>query len=497
MGGASSEISESTVRIALEGAHFIPNAVALNSRVHRLSTEASRRLERGVDPKLAKIATSRGIDLLIKLGSAKYLGTNSVETPFTPTIIELDPKFVDKYLSLELETATIREKLEQIGCQISTSQPWKITVPSWRPDLNVKEDLVEEIARLVGYDKIPSRLPIARSGAWLTTFQIRKREIAKYLVAKGFTEVLNFPFTNKEILAELGFVGLRADGFIVANPISEEYPMFRTHILPGLLETALRNKNRGVNSIAIFEIGTFARGPLPENPLNTNEIPTSQKPTEEVLQKIFASIPNQPTMVAGLVGDSLEQSGWWGKGKDFTWEDSISLVAEILSQLKINFQITQVELAPWHPGRCAEFRVDGVLLAHAGQLHPKAAQKYGLPSTATAFGIILDNLPERKIVQSKSINTLPATIQDVSLTIPTGVLSSQVEAALLQGAGELIESVKVFDRYENPETGEVSLGFTLTFRSPDKTLTNEEVSIYREQAVAFASAELGVKIRTI
>jgi phenylalanyl-tRNA synthetase beta chain len=493
MGGLTSEISDTTVRIALEGAHFEPIAVAKNSRAHKLSSEASRRLERGVDPKLAELATSRAVDLLIELGGANYLSTSKVISPAQPVVISLDPKFVGNYLGAEVSESEVAEKLTLVGCEISKGDLWQVTVPSWRPDLTMPVELVEEVARLIGYDRIPLRLPLGKNGARLTTFQNRKRELAKYLANIGFTETYNFPFTNKEILEKLGITGARAQGYVIANPMSEELPMFRTHILPGLLETANRNRNRGNSSLAIFEIGSIARGDLPPAP--PSNLSTDKRPTDAELEKIYNSIPKQMTMLAAIVTDSLESKGWWGKGELFTWSDAISLTADLLDLMNVEYELVASNFAPWHPGRCAEFKVAGRPIAHAGELHPKVAQLYNLPVGATAFGILISELPDAVIPQSKPIITLPAAIQDVSLLIPAGITALAVENSLRIGAGEALESIELFDRYQNQETGEVSLAFTLKFRSSEKTLTSEEASAYREAAVAKAVADHGVVLR--
>jgi phenylalanyl-tRNA synthetase beta chain len=496
MGGLKSEITSGTSKIALEGAHFNPTAIAINARTQRLSTEASRRLERGVDPKLAAIATSRGIDLMIQLGSAQYVGSNFVESDLAQNPIEFDPKFVSHYLGLEISDSVIAEKLELVGCKIVAGNVWEVTAPTWRPDLTIREELVEEVARLVGYDQIPTRLRIGKGGARLTNFQKRKRNVANFLAARGFTEVYNFPFTNQETLDKLGFTGIRGLGIKIANPISAEYPLYRTHILPGLLETAQRNKNRGMSSLAIFEIGAIARGLLPKNELAGTVLPTNQKPSDAQLAALFASIPDQPVMVAGLVTDSLANSGWWGESEPFDWSAATSLTADLLSQLGLEFEIVKSDFAPWHPGRCAEFRVAGIPVAHAGQLHPKVNQSYGLPEGSIAFGILLSVLPETPVTKATSINNLPATIQDISLFVSPEVTARDIEDALREGAGEMLESIKLFDRYQAPESKEVSLAFTLTFRSPDRTLTSEEVAVFRDQGVDVAARKYGAKLRS-
>ena len=244
-----------------------------------------------------------------------------------------------------------------------------VTPPSWRADLNHYSDFAEEVARLNGYDQIPLRLPIGKKGATLSTLQKRRRFIANYLASQGFSETYNYPFLSQGFIESLGFTGDRAKTFRIANPMSEDFPVLRTHLLPGLIQTAQRNIGRGNKSVAIFEIGSLFRNIFPLSKLD--KISTEKRPNAATIKKIYESVPKQPQMMAAIVAGKLQRDGWQGEGNDFSWNDSIEIIKILLTQMGQKFEILESDFAPWHPGRCAEFRVNGKPVAHAGELHPR------------------------------------------------------------------------------------------------------------------------------
>jgi len=495
MGGASSEVTDKTSKIALEAARFDPITIAKASRRHKLSSEASRRLERGVDPSLAEIASARGIALMIELGGAKYVGSSTSGEPKYAPIVSFDPDFVSKYLGTDVTPSEVEEKLKIVGCDVAkkSSSNWEIDPPSWRSDLLLAPDLVEEVARMIGYDRIPSTLPTGKSGAGLSPMQYRKRGVANFLAASGFSEVYNYPFVNPQFVAQLGFVGDRAKSFKLANPMSEEFPDLRTHLLPGLLLTAVRNQGRGAKDIALFEIGSVFRNTEKLQPQSV--VGTDRVPDAATKEKIYKSVPNQPLHVAGVVAGKLASNSWNGKAQDFTWVEAIGFARSIIEETGNVSTTTNSDFAPWHPGRCAELRVDGKAVAHAGELHPRVIAALGLPERSCAFVVVLSALEFPEIKKLQTLITMPAAIQDIALVVDQSVSSSDVELALRTGAGELLESITLFDRYDKLGDGKVSLAFTLVFRAADRTLTAEEVTQYRESAAASALKSCGATVR--
>ena len=495
MGGASSEVTNSTSDIALEAARFDPITIAKGSRRHKLSSEASRRLERGVDPSLAEISSARAIELMIELGGAKYVGSSKSGEPKYAPIVNFDPNFISAYLGTQVSLDEVAEKLQIVGCDVSkkSDSSWEIDPPSWRADLLLAPDLVEEVARMIGYERIPSTLPTGKSGAGLSPMQYRKRAVGVFLASNGFSEVYNSPFVNPDFVAQLGFVGDRAKSFKLANPMSEEFPDLRTHLLPGLLLTAVRNQGRGAKDIAIFEIGSVFRNTVKLT--GPGEVGTDKTPENKTKELIYNSVPNQPLHIGAVIAGKLGSDNWAGKGASFAWIDAISYARKIVETTGNISTSVASDFAPWHPGRCAELQVDGKPVAHAGELHPRVIAALGLPERSCAFVVVLSALEFNSATKSSALATMPPAIQDISLVVDGSVTAASVEAALISGAGDLLESISLFDRYEKLGDGKVSLAFTLVFRAIDRTLTADEVSQYREAAAAAAAKACGAVVR--
>jgi len=493
MGGLDSEITETTTTIAIEAVRFDPIAIAKNSRHHKLSTEASRRLERGVDPSLAEFASARAADLMISLGGAKYLGTSKAGEAKFPAIISLDPKYVNDRLGTALSEAEIAKSLRTVGCDVDTSN-WQVDPPSWRSDLQIPADLVEEVARIVGYDQIPSILPRSPYAATLTPVQQRRRTIASALAARGLTEVQNFPFVAESTMKTLNYTGERAATFRIANPMSEETPLMRTHLIPGLIGAAQRNLSRGARDFALFEIGAIFRN---TTKLVDGIFPTlGVKPDAATIKAIFESVPPQPIHLGAIFVGKTTGDNWRTKARNYEWADAIAEAQTVLDLCGLSYSVERSDFAPWHPGRCAELLVDGKAVAHAGELHPRVCSEFGLPPRSCALVINLDALPASDTVRAAAIGAMPIAVQDVALVVELSVSAAQLQQALVDGAGDLLESIVLFDRYDKIGDGKISLAFTLSFRAADRTLTGEEISAAREAAVANASKLYGATVRS-
>jgi phenylalanyl-tRNA synthetase beta chain len=494
MGGLTSEVTSESSKIALEAAHFDPLSIARNSRSHNLSSEASRRIERNTDPALAEIASARATQLLIELADAKYVGTSQAGLPIKNRKVKISQLKISKYIGFPYTTKQVKNSLSLVGCKVSGSADLlTVEVPTWRPDLINFADFAEEIARLNGYDLIPATLPVGKGGAKLTDMQHRKRAIATALANQGFTEVINYPFVSQEMVNLLGFTGDRAKSFKIANPMSGELPLLRTHLLPGLLTTAVRNIGRGSKNLAIFEIGTVFRNTTALGKAISPEV--SKRPSEKNIKDIYAGVPKQMLFVGAVVTGEFVLSDWQGLGSKFTWSDAIAKVQEIVESTGNLYEVVSSDLAPWHPGRCAELRVNGKPVAHAGELHPRVITSLNLPERSCAFAVILSELPAAGVSKAPAIWSFPPVVQDIALVVDAKVSAADLTAALKVGAGELLESITLFDRYDQIADGKVSLAFTLTFRAADRTLTSDEVARYRDQAIAQASKSVGAVLR--
>ena len=494
MGGLTSEVSNMTTKIALEAAHFDPLSISRNSRSHNLSSEASRRMERNTDPALAEIASARATQLLIDLADAKYVGTSQAGSPIKNRKVKISQTQISKYLGFPYTAKQVKSALLLIGCKVAGSGDLlTVEVPTWRPDLINFADFAEEIARLNSYDLIPATLPTGKGGARLNDMQYRKRAVAISLANQGFTEVINYPFVSQEMVDLLGFTGDRAKSFKIANPMSEEFPLLRTHLLPGLLTTAVRNIGRGSKNLAIFEIGTIFRNTTPLGKAVNPGI--SKRPSEKVIKDIYDGVPKQMLFVGAVVTGETVLSDWQGLGSKFNWSDAIAKAQEIIESTGNDYEIFSSDLAPWHPGRCAELRVNGKPVAHAGELHPRVITALNLPERSCAFAVILSELPSAGVTKAPAIWSFPAVVQDVALVVESKISAADLTAAIKQGAGPLLESIVLFDRYDQMAGNKVSLAFTLTFRASDRTLTSDEVALYRDQAITQAAKSVGAVLR--
>jgi phenylalanyl-tRNA synthetase beta chain len=278
----------------------------------------------------------------------------------------------------------------------------------------------------------------------------------------------------------------------LANPLSAEEPAMTTTLLPGILKAAARNAGHGTSSSALFEVASVtiprASGPAPIYGVD-------RRPTEGEYDDLLKALPDQPLHLAVTLSGDREAAGWWGEGRAATWADAIDAIRVVAEALDVRLTVRAATRAPWHPGRCAELSVDGHVLGHAGELHPKVCESFGVPARTAAAEIDLDALLQQAAdtVSAPTYSTFPVAKEDVALVVDADVPSADVEAALREGAGELLESVRLFDVYTGPQVaeGKKSLAFALRFRALDRTLTEEETGAARDAAVRAAAERCG------
>lgn len=504
MGGASSEVDDSTTDVLVEAAHFDPTSVARSSRRHRLVTEASKRFERGVDPKLPAVAAQLAVDLLVEHGGGTVDdGVTDVDRTTDRTAYRLDVTEPSRIVGLEYTRDRVIQILRDLGCSVDESGDGTdeahvlVTPPSWRPDLVDGPDYAEEVARIDGYNNIPSITPTPVEGQGLTHGQKTRRVVADALAGAGFTEVLTYPFVAESLADDLM---LAADddrrlAVRVANPLSEERPLLRTSVIGSLVDALRRNVSRGHKDVALFELGLVFR---PGGPLGKAPIPSVlQRPDDETLQQLYAAVPDQPRRAAVVATGLVERAGWWGPGREADWSDAVAAVQGVASALAVELVVANDPgHAPWHPGRCARLSLtDGTLVGHAGELHPKVLAALDLPPRTVAAEFDVDVLAAASAepVQARPFSTFPPALTDIALLVRTDVAAADVEAALRSGAGESLEAVALFDVYEGDriDAGHKSLAYRLTFRAADRTLTTDEVNGFRDAAVAAAASATG------
>ncbi|MFC8197107.1 phenylalanine--tRNA ligase subunit beta [Streptomyces sp. NPDC057298] len=508
MGGANTEIDDTegtTTEVVIEAAHFDPISIARTARRHKLASEASKRFERGVDPEAAAAAAQRTVDLLVLLaGGTADAGVTQITAPSAPHTITIPANHPDKVAGVDYGRETVVRRLQQVGCDVYGQDELIVTVPSWRPDLSDPNDLAEEVIRLEGYENLPSTLPRPPAGLGLTDRQRLHRRVGRALAGAGYVEALNYPFIGTEVLDQLG---LEADDprrtlVRLVNPLSDEEPAMRTTLLPGLLGALRRNDGRGSHDLALFETGLVFRPTGQER--KAERLSVDRRPTDEEIAGVDAALPRQPRRAAVVLAGAREQAGWWGKGRPADWADAVEAARTVAGEAGVELTVRGDRHAPWHPGRCAALyaTVDGeeTLVGHAGELHPRVIKALHLPERSCAMEIELDLLERAGAgaLQAPRISAFPVATQDVALVVSRDVPAADVEAALREGAGELLESVRLFDVYESEQLGgdRKSLAYALRFRAGDRTLTVDEASAARDTAVALAGERTGAVLRS-
>ncbi|GAB3665699.1 phenylalanine--tRNA ligase subunit beta [Nocardioides korecus] len=500
MGGRTTEMSETTTRVLVESAHWDATSMFRTGRRHRLTSEAGKRNERGVDPEICEAAAQRVAELLAEHGGGTIEpGVTVVGAAPARRTVDMAVDLPARVTGLSIASETTVRHLEAVGCAVELrADDLTATVPGWRPDLSDPYDLVEEVARIVGYDQVPSVLPPAPAGRGLTREQRLRRRIGRFVAGAGFAEVIGFPFVGD---ADLDALGLPADDALrrtvrLANPLSTERPSYTTTLLPGLLRTAARNLSRGAAGASVFETGTVALPPAHD--VAAPILGVDRRPTDAELAELFAAVPDQPLHLAVVVAGERERAGWWGAGRGASWADAVGLARDLGAELGAVVDVTAAQRAPWHPGRCGELRVAGVLLGHAGELHPAVCRAFGLPERTAALEIDLEVLmAHAQEPTGPALSPFPVAKEDVALVVDADLPAAEVAATLREGAGPLCESVRLFDVYTGSQVpaGRKSLAFALRFRSPDRTLTEKDTSAAREAAVALAVQRHGAEQR--
>jgi len=501
MGGATTEISAATTAVVIEAAHFDPVAIARASRRHRLSSEASRRFEPGVDHALPAAAAQRAAELLVELaGGTAEPGVTIAGAGLTPTTIRVAASHPASVAGRDIAAATAVRRLEQIGCTVDVvGDLLDVVAPSWRPDLTDPADVAEEVIRLEGYHTIPSTLPLAPPGRGLTAVQRLRRRVGQALAAAGYAETLSYPFVGVRDLDALGIDAgdPRRRMLRLANPLSDEEPELRTTLLPGLLATLRRNVGRGTPDVAVFESGAVYL-PRPGAPA-APRLPVDRRPSDDEVQRVQAALPDQPGHVGVALCGQREPGGWWGAARAVSWADAVEAGRVVARAAGVDLEVRAAQHAPWHPGRCAALLADGKVVGHAGELHPRVITALGLPARTCAMELDLDRVAALSggVVAAPSISSYPVATQDVALIVDDAVPVADVEAALRAGAGELLESLRLFDVFTGEQigAGRKSLAFALRFRAPDRTLTVDEASAARDAAVAEAARRTGAVLR--
>ncbi|WNO07836.1 phenylalanine--tRNA ligase subunit beta [Teredinibacter sp. KSP-S5-2] len=475
MGGSSTAVSEETKDIFLESAFFHPVAIAGKARSYGLHTDSSHRFERGVDYDLCKLAIERATELLIEIvgGTAGPVICEELadKLPEEKTVV-LNKGKIESGLGFAIPDNDVVEILTRLGLTLQTSDKdsWSFKVPSYRFDIDIEQDLLEELARIYGYNnlpttdmRIPALLPVKSEAE--TPVEV----VTSMLVARGYQEAITYSFIDPK-LHKLFDDG---EGIALLNPISADMSVMRTSLLPGLVSTLQYNLNRQQQRVRLYEHGLkFVPG--------KKEGETEQTP-----------------MLAGLIYGSRYPVSWAEKGQDVDFFDLKGDLEAILAigGKEVRFEAAQCKSL--HPGQTANVYVDGVFAGYIGALHPQLAKSLDIVKPAYVFEVDLKAVIKSKIPSFAPLSKFPEVNRDLALVVDKQVSSAQLQAEIALGAGSYLKKLKVFDVYsgEGIDPQRKSVAFSLTFQHPSRTLKEEEISEAVQSVVTRLEDEFNASLR--
>ena len=509
MGAGTTEVRDTTTDLMLEAAVWDPAAVSRTQRRLHLTSESGRRYERTVDPAVSVAALDRAATLLADIagGTIEPKLTDWRGDPprehWSHPPVSMAVDLPDRTAGVDYADGTTQRRLTQVGADVVVEgDRVTATPPSWRPDLREPADLVEEVLRLEGLEIIPSVLPQAPAGRGLSPTQRRRRAIGKSLALNGYVEILPTPFLPAGVFDQWGLPAddPRRKTTQVLNPLESDRPQLATTLLPGLLEALGRNVSRGAVDVALYAIAQVFEST--SETLAIERIPNDRRPTDEEIAILDASLPRQPQHVGVVLAGLREPAGPWGPGRPVEARDALEAVRVIGRAAGVELTLRAAQYLPWHPGRCAEVVVgdsrNGLVVGHAGQLHPAVVERSALPKGTCAVELDLAAIPLTEALPAPAVSPFPAVFQDVSLIVGEDVAAQAVVDAVRDGAGELLEDVRLFDVYTGPQIGDgrKSLTLALRFRAADRTLTEDEASAARDAAVKTATDRVGALHRS-
>ncbi|MBB6448290.1 phenylalanyl-tRNA synthetase beta chain [Geomicrobium halophilum] len=480
MGGAFSEVQSNTRTVLLETAQFDALRVRQTSKEHGLRSEASQRFEKGLDFERIPEAAERAATLMEQItGGVVLKGTvESGELPAFEQEVYLNLGRLNVRLGTELGVYEVETILIRLGLEVTDiGEEWRVRIPSRRMDITIEEDLIEEVARLYGYDHIPTTLPTgARSAGALTDEQKRRRKIRRYLESTGMQEAITYSLTSAQKADEF-LINDHDQGIRVLMPMSEEREVLRRSLIPHLLDATLHNLNRQLANVALFEVGTVFFPTADEN-----------KQPEERLH------------IGGTLSGQWYHYAWNGEEVPVDFYVVKGIVEGMLQQAgkeqKAKFRARKRD--GMHPGRTADVIMDGEVVGFLGQLHPAIQEERGLAPTfvfelnaATVFTVNNEELRYQPLPRFPSIR------RDMAVVADANIAAAEIESVISEAAGKWLEDIHLFDVYEgeNIEEGKKSLAYSLLFLNRERTLKDEEIANIHEDIVAALKTRLGATLR--
>lgn len=479
MGGEHSGVSLDTQNVFLESAFFAPESIAGRARIYGFSSDASHRYERGVDFELAQRAAERATQLILEIcgGAAGPLVEACApdSLPARPAVT-LRPARARKILGVSLSDAEMAALLQRLQLQVETDEQGnlRVTPPSFRFDIQIEEDLIEEVVRLHGYEQIPMVPPTGRlamlekSDGPRSVWAVRER-----MMARGYQEVINYAFVEEAW--EKDFCAV-SEPVRLANPIASHLSVMRSSLIAGLVGSMVLNRKRQLVRGRFFEIGRCF---------------------EKVAEASDAPVPgfHQPVRLAALAYGSVWEEQWGEKTRTVDFYDLKRDLETLFAPVELSFEVCAHPAL--HPGRSAAILRDGVRVGVMGELHPQWVQKYDLATTPVVFEIELDAAMAAVVPQYREVSRFPVVSRDLALIVDQSVTSAELLAALRRDSAAIVQSVELFDMYQGkgvPE-GKKSLAFRVLMQDTQRTLEDQEVDAAVSAMVAQAEQAVGAKLR--
>lgn len=481
MGGADSEVHPGTVNVLLESAVFASGRIRQASKDHGLRSEASTRYEKGIDPYRAKEAADRAAYLMAELAGGEVLAgiveENHIKT--APATITIESDRINRVLGTNVSVEKVADIFAALRFEFTEDNGvFTVTVPTRRMDITIQEDLIEEVARMYGYDHLASTLPVNESKpGLLTDHQMKRRKVRRYLEGAGMYQAITYSLTSdarvKEFVEEESLVPVR-----LAMPMSEERAVLRLSLVPHLLEAVSYNRHRKNNDVALYEIASV---------FHNREQELTKQPTEE-------------EHLAGAVTGIWHHHLWQGEKKAVDFFVAKGILEGLFSLLGVEQRIRyiQAKRADLHPGRTAIIELDGNEVGFIGQVHPQKQKELDLAETYV-FELNLAQLfdAETDEVLYEPIPRFPSITRDIALVVDDTISAAKVKDVVIEAGGKLLKEVNLFDVYqgEHLEQGKKSLAFSLRYFDPERTLTDEEVTKAHEKVLKQLHDQLGAALR--
>jgi phenylalanyl-tRNA synthetase beta chain len=475
MGGQDSGVSKETKRVFLESAFFAPIEIAGKARSFGLHTDSSHRFERGVDSELQAAAVERATQLLVDICGAKpgpVIVKEDTNTLPKAAEIELRSEVVTNSLGMSLDDATITQILSGLGFEIGEQAAgyWKVTAPSWRFDMDIQADLIEELARIYGYNQLPVTAPMAAMKPQGKAEQDTQIEVlVDRMVSLGYQEAITYSFVEPGAQKAMF---PKHDPVALANPISTDMSVMRVSLWPGLLKALQYNLNRQQNHVRLFETGLRFR----------NE------------EKGLA----QTEMLSGVVTGSRLAQGWYESGEAVDFYDVKGDIEQLLATIKgVEFEFVPGTNSALHPGQCARIERNGKLVGYVGALHPTHAKSYGFKQDVFLFTLRLDRTLQAELPGFQPLSKHPASTRDLAVVVDEDVSVSSVVDTVREMAGEDLIDLNLFDIYRGKgiDSKRKSLAMGLTWQNPSRTLTDDEINRFMESIINTLQTRLDAVLR--